>query len=317
MIIFFTFALDSHPFRWTSEIKLQKAPKEAPNAPLPLCVARTIPRPDVASAFDVDDLTIKLWIDGLEVGTATAATPVDISDEGAAASSAAAPPADGLPVRVEVDGPLPKGLYPRIAQYIRDRWAAEIRARGASKSWFLEKLLAWAEGAFIELISLDKSLVEQYEGVNDEGMTIRRYTIAEPPPPPPPPPPPKGSDEESSEEESSDEELEPEPEPQDIDARVAKMSLDPEAERKMRIKLKAEAEAERMYKEQRRKEAEEDRQAGRDEPKGLSKKEQEKAKAEKIANKSGVRLRKAGAKHNKFDAEAAGKKKNNKNGLLH
>ena len=31
----------------------------------------------------------------------------------------------------------------------------------------------------------------------------------------------------------------------------------------------------------------------------------------------GKRLRKAGAKANKFDAEAAGKKKNNKNGLLH
>ena len=32
---------------------------------------------------------------------------------------------------------------------------------------------------------------------------------------------------------------------------------------------------------------------------------------------AGKRMRKAGAKHNKFDAEAAGKKKNNKNGLVH
>lgn len=33
--------------------------------------------------------------------------------------------------------------------------------------------------------------------------------------------------------------------------------------------------------------------------------------------KSGVRLRKQGAKANKFDAEAAGKKANKKNGLVH
>ena len=38
---------------------------------------------------------------------------------------------------------------------------------------------------------------------------------------------------------------------------------------------------------------------------------------EKQEKRQGVRLRKAGAKANKFDAEAAGKKANKKNGLLH
>ena len=66
----------------------------------------------------------------------------------------------------------------------------------------------------------------------------------------------------------------------------------------------------------RRKEAEEARQRGDEAPKRHGKKEQEEARKQKEAKK-GARLRKAGAKHNKFDAEAAGAKKNKKNGLLH
>ena len=40
-------------------------------------------------------------------------------------------------------------------------------------------------------------------------------------------------------------------------------------------------------------------------------------KKDKLEKKQGTRLRKQGAKANKFDAEAAGKKANKKNGLLH
>ena len=40
-------------------------------------------------------------------------------------------------------------------------------------------------------------------------------------------------------------------------------------------------------------------------------------KKEKLEKKQGTRLRKQGAKANKFDAVAAGKKANKKNGLLH
>ena len=38
---------------------------------------------------------------------------------------------------------------------------------------------------------------------------------------------------------------------------------------------------------------------------------------EKLEKKQGHRMRKEGAKANKFDAEAAGKKANKKNGLMH
>ena len=82
------------------------------------------------------------------------------------------------------------------------------------------------------------------------------------------------------------------------------------------IEMKAEEEAARLYKEQRRKEAEEMRQRGEEAPKRHGKKEQEEARKQKEAKK-GARLRKAGPKHNKFDAEAAGAKKNKKNGLMH
>ena len=51
-------------------------------------------------------------------------------------------------------------------------------------------------------------------------------------------------------------------------------------------------------------------------PKPVSKKEQQRLLEEK-RQKKGARLRKTGPKANKFDAEAAGKKKNKKNGLYH
>ena len=306
--------------RWASEIKLQKAPKDAPGAPLPLCVARTISRPDAASAFDVDELTIKMWIDGLELGAPKPApAAVDISDEGSSAAPAAsAPPSDGLPVRVELaDGNVPGVLQQKIAAKVRDRWAAELRARGASNSWFLEKLLAWAEGAFAELLQLEPSLVETYEGCDDEGRTIRRYAIAEPPPPPPPAPEGGSDDDEDDSDEDYSSSDDDEADGADaVEAKLKKMGLDPEKERQMRIKMKAEEEAARLYKEQRRKEAEEMRQRGEEAPKRHGKKEQEEARKQKEAKK-GARLRKAGPKHNKFDAEAAGAKKNKKNGLMH
>ena len=58
------------------------------------------------------------------------------------------------------------------------------------------------------------------------------------------------------------------------------------------------------------------RKRGEEPNKMTGKKEQEEARKQKAA-KAGSRLRKAGAKHNKFDAEAAGKKANKKNGLIH
>ena len=274
--------------RWGDEVKLVKAAKDAPAYPLPLAVARTIPRPDAAELYDVDDLTVKLWVDSLE-----AREPV--------------------PVRVELSASLPAPLLRKIEKAVDERWRAELRARGSGKGFLLEKLLGWAESAFVELIELEPTFVDPYEACDEEGRTIRRYMITEPPPAPAEPV--DVGDDDDSDEESSDDDGDDggAVDPNDIDARVKNMNLDADAERQMRIKLKAEAEADRLYREARRKEAEE--MANDNGPKPLSKKEL--AAQKEAKDTQGKRLRKAGAKANKFDAEAAGKKKNNKNGLLH
>lgn len=274
--------------RWGAEAKLQKAPADAPNAPLPLAISRTIQRTEQAKYFDVYELTVRLWVDALEDNAADA------------------PP----PVRVEVEGPIPDSLCPLVAAKVLDRWHAELKARGSGKGWLLEKVLAWAEGAYVDLLSVAPEYVEMYEDEDETGRTVRRYAIAEPPPPPTDIG--DGDDDDDDDDESSSEEEEETEE--DINARVAKMKLSEEEDRQMRIKLKAEAEADRLWREERRKEFE----ATYDEnaPKPLSKKEKAK-QAEMKASGQGKRLRKAGAKHNKFDAEAAGKKANKKNGLMH
>merc|ERR1719198_1586544 len=88
-----------------------------------------------------------------------------------------------------------------------------------------------------------------------------------------------------------------------------------EAERLSRIKLKADEEADRQWREERRREAE---KLGEERAQTfVSKKEQERLRQEKLDKKQGHRLRKQGARANKFDAEAAGKTANKKNGLLH
>ena len=264
--------------KWGTEIKLSKAKADSPTAPLPISVARSIAQPADASSYDVNELIVKLWIDSL--------------DEGGGSH----------PVRVEVAGEVPEALQQLMAAHIDKRWRTELSARGAGKGWLLEKMLGWAESQFVDLLTLDPTFIDSYEGVNEEGMTVRRYTIAEPPP----------EEEESSDDSDDDSDDEEE---EDIDARVGKMSLSADEERAMRIKLKAEEEADRIWREQRRAEHEalgED--AGGFKP--PSKKEKAAQKEEKD-KKSGSRLRKAGAKHNKFDAEAAGKKKNKKNGLMH
>ena len=213
--------------RWKADVKLTKAPADAPAYPLPLAVSRRIDRPDTAQAFDVDDMTVKLWVETLD-----------------ATSSGG--------VRVEVVAGVPDALKVRMAAHVQERWNAELAARGAGKGWMLEKMLAWAEGAFGDLLLLDPAFVESYEGCDDEGRTIRRYAIVEPPPEPADVGDAEGDGEESS---GSDGESESEEE-EDIDDKVQKMKLTDEEDRALRIKLKAEAEAERTWREERRQEAE-------------------------------------------------------------
>ena len=267
--------------RWSDEVKLIKADKGTPKFPLPLAVVRAITRPEAAYAYDVEAITVRLWVESLEVAAG-----------------------DAAPVRVEVSGVFPDELQRAMSAHVEQRWRGELAARGAGKGWLLEKVLAWAEGAYAELLELVPELVEQYDGCDDNGMTIRRYAIAEPPPP----------KEEASEEEASEEEVSEEESSDDDPARLAeRISL----EREQRIKEKAEAEADRLWREERRREAE---ALGDDAPpRVIGKKEQARLQQEKKEAK-GARMRKTGSKANKAnmkEREDAKARTNKKNGLMH
>ncbi|KAL3932442.1 MAG: hypothetical protein SGPRY_000699 [Prymnesium sp.] len=157
--------------RWGEAIKLTKAKPDAPNAPLPVGVLRIIERPSDAFAYDVEELKIRLWIDGLDAKT--------------------------LPIRVEAISLVPQRLMDLISEHVLARWKAELQARGGSKGWLMEKVLGWCESAYLELITLEPSFLETYEGCDDNGMTIRRFAITEPPEP--------NASESESEEESEEE----------------------------------------------------------------------------------------------------------------
>ena len=98
--------------RWAAEVKLLKAAKDVPTYPLPLAVARTVPRPPAADLYDVDELTIRLWVDSLEAR-------------------------EPAPVRVEIAGAVPEALQRRIAEKVDERWRAECvrRLDPAASAW--------------------------------------------------------------------------------------------------------------------------------------------------------------------------------------
>jgi hypothetical protein len=220
--------------RWGDAVKMKKA-KDGPQAPLPIAVSRPVQKPASAEVYDVEEITVWLWIETL--------APYDGAEK--------------APIRVEVSAEIPAHVCNVAAEHVCKRWRAELAARGAAKGWMLEKILGWCESAYTDLLVLDPRYVDCYMGINEHGMTIRRYAIQEPPPPEPEP----DDDDDDSDYDSDDSDDDG---VDDIDSKVKKMGLAEEEERQMRIKLKAEAEADRQYREQRRKEAEEIREQGAD-----------------------------------------------------
>ena len=145
--------------RWGGAIKLSKAPAGTPTAPLPIGVERTIARPASAEAFDVDDLRVRLLIDG--------------------------PSASAECVRVEVSGDaLPAQLQAAAAARVAELWGGiltkySLAAPAAGGPFAIERVLAWCETKYTELLNLLPELVEGYDGVNEVGVTIRRYCLVD------------------------------------------------------------------------------------------------------------------------------------------
>lgn len=259
--------------RWGDAVKLSKAKQDSPTYPLPIGVLRAVEQPEAAYAYDVEELKVRLWIEALDQAS--------------------------LPVRVEVAGGVPDQLLKLMNAHIEARWKAELKARGAGNGWMLEKILAWCESAYVELLTLEPRFVEMYQGVDDTGMTIRRYSIALPPEE-------KAAEEAAAEEQAAEEEEEEKEE-------KPKTKEELEMMRQLRIKEKAAEEMEKVYKEQRRKEAEE--LGAENMVKKIGKKEQDKLLEEKRATQ-GKRTAKTGSKANK-PAEPEKAKAHSKNTLKH
>ena len=129
--------------KWGDAIKLSKT-KDGPTAPLPISLQRTIQAPEDASAYDVAEYKVKLWLDSLDVS--------------------------GEPlVRVEID---PADLVPSLASKMEERvgaqWRSELKARGLGKGWLLEKMFSWCESKFVELLNLEPACLDMYMG--DDAM---------------------------------------------------------------------------------------------------------------------------------------------------
>lgn len=213
--------------RWGDEVKLTKAKQDSPTYPLPIGVLRVVEKPQEAYLYDVEDIKVRLWIDELDQSK--------------------------QPIRVDVTAGVPDALLKMMSAHIEARWKAELNGRGAGTGWLIEKILAWCQAAYIELITLEPRFVEMYQGCDENGMTIRRYAISEPP-------------EEKSSSQSEEEDIEQEvnePTPEEI-----------ERLRQLRIKEKAQAEADRLWREERRKEAEKLGEDAVERQRAIGKKEQ-------------------------------------------
>lgn len=134
---------------WGKEVELAKAEKGAEGFPFPVSVTRYTPRPDSAAMWDVDELPVRLVIYDAVKG------------------------ADS--VCVEVDPFLPGNLSEEIESRIEAEWKKGLS--GAGDSWLIEETLSWIEAKFGEFLRLLPEVIDSYEGCDDQGATMRRYTL--------------------------------------------------------------------------------------------------------------------------------------------
>lgn len=250
--------------KWGKEIELAKAEKGAPGFPFPVSVTRYTPQPPSASMWDVEELPVRLVIHSVERGS-----PADID------------------VTVEVDPTLPSHLPDEIESRIEAEWRKALNKD--PNSWAVDSTLEWVENKFGELLRAVPSLVDNYEGCDDEGATCRRYVLVHP----------EGAQYEEEEDDGVDEEEQ---------QRRAAEYIARESERLMAQAAEKDKEAE-----EKRKLAE----AGLGEFKAVQKSKKELA-AEHLSRKekSGHRWRKTGAKANKHELTDEQKAKKKKGGLV-
>lgn len=80
----------------------------------------------------------------------------------------------------QIPMPIPKALRMRISETVEEEWRKQLAAAGpvaTRKSWAMIPTLEWVESKFSSLLSLVPDLIEAYEGCDDAGASMRRYTI--------------------------------------------------------------------------------------------------------------------------------------------
>lgn len=76
--------------------------------------------------------------------------------------------------------PIPKALRARIGETVEEEWRKQLAAAGPvaeRTSWAMVPTLEWVESKFSSLLSLVPDLIEAYEGCDEAGASMRRYTI--------------------------------------------------------------------------------------------------------------------------------------------
>eukprot|EP00039_Didymoeca_costata_P011004 m.150662 g.150662 ORF g.150662 m.150662 type:complete len:300 (-) comp15029_c0_seq2:2512-3411(-) len=262
--------------KWPDEIKVKTG--KSKEDPFPISLQRKVPQPETANHWDIDELSILLSVDGPKK---IPAAPESNGTRELAVGSL------NWHAECKQDN-IPAPLQAKISMSVAKMWDKELKKlEPTSKAWKFDKIFDWVEMKFQELLTLEASCIEQYEGTDEHGRSIRRYTLVD-----------KVEGKEAEESESDDTDSDEEPE----------SNLDPEeAARRAEViaKKRAEQEAQRLE-EERQREIEAwkkrmDAEAGRGEQKfvPMSKKEQEAIRAAK--NKQGVKMAKTGPRRKKYD----------------
>lgn len=135
--------------KW-SDIKLGKGKKESETFPYPIWLSQAVQQPPSAAAFDVNEIPVKLLVDGLEDGQR----------------------------RVEcISTEIPPKLRPQIEAEVLKIWN---KAGKKDSPWGIVKTLDWVETNFSKMLMLDPECVGAYEGCDEMGATMRRYAIGQP-----------------------------------------------------------------------------------------------------------------------------------------
>lgn len=134
---------------------------QTPGPPWPARITRAISRTDIAQAYDVDEIRVRLWFDS--------------------------PKFETLPVRVEVDAhkTLPKRLALLIAAMVEEHWKNELATELSMpehlrSGWLVDSIFDWCEEKYAKFLQLEPTMLEAYLGFDDHGMTSRRYTLIDP-----------------------------------------------------------------------------------------------------------------------------------------